>query len=73
VILGCTHFPLIEEKISKYLNGAVTIHSGEAIVDHLKLEYNFDKKFETTNTVFFASENPDGLKKVAKQWLGELI
>ncbi len=73
VILGCTHFPLIENQISKYLNDAITIHSGEAIVDHLKLEYNFDKRFDATKTVFFASENPDGLKRVAKQWLGELI
>lgn len=73
VILGCTHFPLIEKQISQYLNGAVTIHSGEAIVDDLKEKYNFNKKFEKTKTLFFASENPDGLKNIAKKWLGELI
>ena len=69
VILGCTHFPLIEKNISSYLNDAVTIHSGDAIVDYLKLEYNCVSKFDETKTLFFASENPDGLKQVAKKWL----
>jgi len=73
IILGCTHFPLIENEISAYLNNAITIHSGDAIVDYLKLEYSCDKIFDKTEIVFFASENPDGLKNVAKIWLGELI
>lgn len=73
VILGCTHFPLIEKKISNALNGAMTIHSGESIVEFLETNYNVDTNFEKTNVKFFASENPDGLKKVATNWLGDLI
>ena len=73
VILGCTHFPLIEKKISKYLNNALTIHSGDAIVEFLKTEYNCNAKFAETKIKFFASENPDGLKKTAKKWLKDLI
>ncbi len=73
VILGCTHFPHIQDKISRYLNDAVTIHSGDAIVDYLKLEYNCSLKFDKTSIKFFASENPDGLKSVAKKWLKGLI
>ena len=73
VILGCTHFPLIEREISKYLNDAITIHSGDAIVDFLKLNYNCNFKFKETKIKFFASENPDGLKNTAKQWLKDLI
>ena len=73
VILGCTHFPLIEKQISSYLDNAITIHSGDAIVDYLKLEYNCHSKFDETKTVFFASENPDSLKSVAKKWLKDLI
>jgi glutamate racemase len=73
IILGCTHFPLIENKISKYLNNALTIHSGEAIVELLKLNYNCTNSFDKTSIQFFASSNPDGLKEVAKKWLGELI
>jgi glutamate racemase len=73
VILGCTHFPLIEDKISIYLNNALTIHSGDAIVEFLKTEYDCTAKFEDTKIKFFASENPDGLKKTAKKWLKDLI
>jgi glutamate racemase len=73
VILGCTHFPLIEEKISTFLNNAVTIHSGDAIVEYLKSEYSCNNTFDKTSIKFFASENPNGLKKVAKQWLKDLI
>jgi len=69
VILGCTHFPLIENNISRYLNDAVTIHSGDAIVEYLKVKYNCSSSFKETKTIFFASENPDGLKKVAQKWL----
>jgi len=73
VILGCTHFPLIEDTISKYLKNAVTIHSGDAIVEFLKSEYSCHTKFNNTTIKFFASENPQGLKQVAKSWLKELI
>lgn len=73
VILGCTHFPLIENEISKYLNSCKTIHSGEAIVQFLKDEHKCDKNFEKTKVSFFASSNPEGLKDVAKNWLGDLI
>ncbi len=73
VILGCTHFPLIENNISTYLNGAITIHSGDAIVDFLKIEYNCRLRFSETKIKFFASENPDGLKEIAKKWLKDLI
>lgn len=73
VILGCTHFPLLENKISQYLNDAITIHSGDAIVEFLENEYNCNKKYEKTKISFFTSSNPDGLKEVASKWLGELI
>lgn len=73
VILGCTHFPLIEKEISSYLGECKTIHSGEAIVQFLKDEHKYDKNFEKTKVSFFASSNPEGLKDVAKNWLGDLI
>ena len=69
VILGCTHFPLVKDKISQYLNNAITIHSGDAIVEFLKNEYNCINKYEETNISFFASSNPNGLKEVASKWL----
>ena len=69
VILGCTHFPLLQEKISEYFNNCKTIHSGDAIVNILKDKYNLTKKYANTKTTFFASSNPDGLKDVASKWL----
>lgn len=73
VILGCTHFPLIEKKISSFLNNAISIHSGDAIVEFLKSDYSCTDRFEKTKIKFFASENPDGLKLTAKKWLKDLI
>ena len=73
IILGCTHFPLIQDQISKYFNNCITIHSGDAIVEYLKIKYDHNCVFDKTKIKFFASENPDGLKDVAKRWLGELI
>ncbi len=73
VILGCTHFPLIEKKISSYFNDCDTIHSGDAIVQYLIDEHKYDKNFEKTKVTFFASENPESLKNTAKDWLGDLL
>jgi glutamate racemase len=73
VILGCTHFPLLEDKISNYFNGAITIHSGNAIVKYLKTKYNLTKKYSKTNIEFFASLNPNELKSVAEKWLFNFI
>jgi glutamate racemase len=70
IILGCTHFPLISNAIKKYFkNQSIMIHSGEAIVEYLERHYNLDEKFQTPQLKFFASENPEGLKDVAKRWL----
>ena len=73
VILGCTHFPLLQNEISKFLNNAKTIHSGDAIVSLLKKQYKLNKQFKNTKITFFASSNPDGLKNVASSWLNKKI
>jgi len=72
VILGCTHFPLIQNQISNYLDGVLTIHSGEAIVQYLESNYQCDNSFDKTDIQFFASSNPDGLKDVADKWLRDI-
>jgi len=71
VILGCTHFPLIEDEISDYLNGVKTIHSGDAIVKFLKKQYNLKQieQNQDTKITFFASSACDKLKEVANNWL----
>jgi glutamate racemase len=69
IILGCTHFPLISDALSKHFPNSKLIHSGDAVVEFLKNEYNLKKGFDKTDIKFFATENPDGLKNVAKKWL----
>jgi len=72
IILGCTHFPLIagaiEEYFTKQGQKPILIHSGDAIMDYLKNLYP-NLKPQDTQTKFFASENPNKLKEIAKQWL----
>ena len=70
IILGCTHFPLVADKISNFFdNKAKLIHSGEAIVEYLENHFDFTHTFDKPKLKFFASENPDGLKEVAHKWL----
>ncbi|MGM0532895.1 MAG: glutamate racemase [Campylobacterota bacterium] len=72
VILGCTHFPLLQERINSYFaHSAKMIHSGDAIATYLL--QRFDCRQQSRARVqFFASENPGGLKAIAKSWLGEM-
>ena len=69
IILGCTHFPLIATAISRYFPNATLIHSGEAIVEFLEEKHKMKERFKETQLKLFATENPDGLKKIAKLWL----
>ena len=71
IILGCTHFPLISGAISRYFPHATLIHSGEAIVEYLQEKHQMHTAFAKTELKLFASENPDGLKKIAHRWLYE--
>jgi glutamate racemase len=69
IILGCTHFPLISSQISKYYPKAKLIHSGDAIVEYLKENFDINSKFDKTEIKYFATENPDGLRLTAKMWI----
>lgn len=70
IILGCTHFPLIADALQEYFGSdVVLIHSGEAIVEHLEQLFAFSKKYDDPKLEFFASENPEALRGVAKRWL----
>ncbi|SHO80307.1 Glutamate racemase [hydrothermal vent metagenome] len=70
IILGCTHFPLLSDSISNYFDKSpIMIHSGEAIVEYLKDRLEIDNKFQDTNLKIYASDNVEGLRKVAMEWL----
>ncbi len=69
IILGCTHFPLIQKPLQEQFPNSILIHSGEAIVEHLQSYLKIKSSNEETNLKLFASENPDNLKKIASFWL----
>ncbi len=69
LIMGCTHFPLIENEYRKFFKNTILIHSGEAIAEYLKDKFVFKNFFSKTNIKYFATENPNHLKKTAKKWL----
>ena len=70
IILGCTHFPLISKALAEYFGDETTlIHSGDAIVELLEYRFDFYKKYANPKLSFFASENPEALRSIAKEWL----
>ncbi len=70
LILGCTHFPLIAPALQNYFGeNCQLIHSGDAIAQYLEKEFDFTKRYPTPEIKFFASENPEALRKIAKKWL----
>ncbi len=72
IILGCTHFPLISKEIKRYFkNTPIMIHSGEAIVEYLQSK-GIKNKTSQTILKIFASDNVEGLRAVAKNWLGKI-
>jgi len=72
IILGCTHFPLISKALSGYFDDLpLMIHSGEAIVEYLEKEYGIKEQSFDTQLKLFASDNVEGLRKTAKEWLSE--
>ena len=72
VILGCTHFPLISGEIQDHFkNKPLMIHSGEAIVEYLEEHYHIAPQNGQSDLKIFASDNVEGLRNVAKGWLGD--
>ncbi len=70
LVLGCTHFPLISDALQKYFGEQTKlIHSGDAIAQHLEKKFDFTKRYPTPEIKFFASENPEALRAIAKKWL----
>ena len=70
VILGCTHFPLISDALTNHFGAdTLLIHSGDAIVEYLENEFTFSHKYNSPELKFFASENPEALRDIAKKWL----
>jgi glutamate racemase len=72
VILGCTHFPLLQNELQEYFKSSVLIHSGDAIVSYLKKNSIKNNTNSKTVLELFASENATKLKEIATNWIDEL-
>ena len=70
IILGCTHFPLIQNEIKKYFNNKpILIHSGDAIVEYLIKNHNIQPESKKPKIRYFASSNKEFIENAAKKWL----
>lgn len=77
IILGCTHYPLIEDQIKKYLPQQVKLVSQGAIVakglkDYLIRHPEMEKKCSKGNSVsFYTTDLPETFDKAASLFYGE--
>lgn len=75
IVMGCTHYPLLENKIRKFLPENITLVNQNSIVAksltnylqrHPEMENRLTKKSQTT---FYTSESPETFNKTAKFFL----
>ncbi len=79
IVMGCTHYPLLEKKIKKYLPKEITLVNQNSIVaqslnDYL-IRHNEIDSILTKNgtTIFYTSENPETFNKTAQIFLNRPI
>lgn len=77
LILGCTHFPLLQKEIETYYGGrAEVVDSPELVAHHLRLEL---KKHGLLNEEpagedhFIISEKTDNFSRIARMFFGQEI
>lgn len=79
IILGCTHYPLIKEKIQKYLPANVQLLSQGTIVakglkDYLQRHPEMEQKCSKSQTVsFYTTDLPETFDKAATLFYGKEV
>jgi glutamate racemase len=79
VILGCTHYPLLYEKIRKFLPHGISIVSqaeivAKSLVDYLRRHPDLDARCTRDGgREFFTSENPENFDRLAGLFFGESV
>ncbi len=79
IILGCTHYPLLINKIKKYLPKNITVLSQGEIVanslkDYLSRHTEFNSRISKGGTVeYFTTDSTENFDKAASLFLGESI
>ncbi len=77
LVLGCTHYPFLKEKISKILGSSINlVDSGKAVALHvrgiLKERNLLSNNLQLTN-FFFTNKDESKFSKVASKFLGHLV
>jgi glutamate racemase len=79
IILGCTHYPLLENKIKAFLPKHISViaqgkYVAESLKNYLARHPEMDKKCTKNGTVkYFTTEAPDKFKQLASLFLNEEI
>ena len=71
LILGCTHFPIIADCISRVLPGVTLINSGREAARALAAELPDAAKQGHGTLTCYVSDNPENFRDVASLFLGE--
>ena len=79
ILLACTHYPLLMEKIKKYVNSGINIISqgpivANSLVDYLKRHPEIDEKCSQNNTIHFhTTDSTEVFDKHATVFFNEII
>lgn len=74
MILGCTHFPLLQKEIESFYGGrAEVVDSPELVAHHLKMElakYKMASGSDTATYHFYVSDKTEAFSRIAKMFFG---
>lgn len=79
IVLGCTHYPLLEDKIKNYLPDSIRILSqgqyvAESLKDYLLRHPEMDERCsKNTSCRFFTTESPEKFSGMASVFLNEPV
>ena len=79
IILGCTHYPLLINKIKKYLPQNITLLSqgeivAESLADYLKRHYEIAAKCTKGGTIdFYTTDSAENFDKAAALFFGQEV
>jgi len=79
IILGCTHYPLLTEKIKKYIpENVVLLTQGEivakSLADYLKRHHEIETKCSKNGEVeFYTSDSPDNFNEPASVFFSKEV
>ncbi len=78
LVLGCTHYPIIENTISKIFADKITfVESGDAVAETISQFMNNqniqNKSSENGNTQYFVTDYPQKFDELGSQFLGKQL